>query len=54
MTYTDAPGTIDRELSRVIEIGRALAQEQNLAKLLERAANLTAENFGLYSVQVYI
>jgi signal transduction histidine kinase len=54
VTYTDASGTIDRELSRVIEIGRELAQEQNLAKLLDRSANLAAENFGLYSVKIYL
>ena len=54
VTYTDTPGTIDRELSRVIEIGRELAQEQNLAKLLDRAAELTAENFNLNSVQIYL
>jgi signal transduction histidine kinase len=54
VTYTDTPGTIDRELSRVIEIGRELAQEQNLAKLLDRAADLTAENFDLYSVHIYL
>jgi signal transduction histidine kinase len=54
VTYTDAPGTIDRELSRVIEIGRELAQEQNLAKLLDRAADLAAENFGLANVKIYL
>src|SRR5512139_595949 len=54
VSYTDAPGAIDRELSRVIEIGRALTQEQNLGSLLERAANLTAEAFGLCGVRVYL
>jgi signal transduction histidine kinase len=54
VTYTDTSGTIDRDLSRVIEIGRELAQEQNLAKLLDRAADLTAENFDLYGVQIYL
>jgi signal transduction histidine kinase len=52
--YTDAPGAIDRELSRVIEIGRALAQEQDLAVLLERFADLTAQGFGLCGVRVFL
>jgi len=54
VTYTDMPGVLDRQLSRVIEIGRALAQEQNLAALLDRAVNLTADHFGLYSARVYL
>jgi signal transduction histidine kinase len=54
VTYTDTPGTIDRELSKVLEIGRTLAQEQNLASLLANAVGLIRESFDLYRVQIYL
>ena len=54
VSYCDTPTAIDSELSRVMEIGRALAQAQELAPLLEAAANLTCERFSLSSVQIYL
>jgi signal transduction histidine kinase len=54
VSYLDAPASIDRDLSKVLEIGRTLAQVQDLAPLLEQAVILTGEYFGLSSVQIYL
>ncbi|MFZ6027377.1 MAG: ATP-binding protein [Chloroflexota bacterium] len=53
-TYLDAAMILDRDLARVVEIGRALSQLNDLDTLVRQAAGMVCQQFGLYSVQIYM
>jgi signal transduction histidine kinase len=52
--YLDAASVIDRDLTRIVEIGHALGQLHDLELLLRQAAGMICQQFDLYSVQIYL
>src|SRR5512145_648522 len=53
-TYLDAAMVMDRELARIVEIGRALSQLDDMDVLIRQAAGMIRQQFDLYSVQIYL
>lgn len=52
--YRDVASELDRQLSRVVELGQMLSRETRLDAMLKTAVTMVADRFELYGVRIYL